>query len=163
MRSKRQLSIKEATGKAQYLCSKSEQCSSDIYKKLIDWGIIKDEAETIIGNLVADRYLDDSRFCKAYCKDKSRFDGWGRIKIRYFLKQKQIPSEIIEDGLGEINEDEYQKQLVSILNVKRRSMHGKDFQSAKASLFRFAASRGYEPDLIFPILNNILKNEEDSE
>ena len=55
------------------LCTASEKCTADIRQKLQDWGA--DEADTarIIAYLIREKFLDETRFCQAFVKDKLRF------------------------------------------------------------------------------------------
>ena len=55
-------------------------------------------------------------------------------------------------ALSEIDENEYIQSLEHILQVKMRSLKGKEPILAKASLLRFASSRGFEPNLIYRVL-----------
>lgn len=61
----------------QDLCSRSEQCSADLAKKMHGWGISSGNIEKILALLVRDRFVDDNRFAAAFACDKYRFAGWG--------------------------------------------------------------------------------------
>ena len=152
MRAKKPISPENAFAKAAALCSRCEQAESDIRRKLTDWGISRNDADTIIQRLIDSRFLDEVRFASAFARDKFRFDGWGRIKISYQLKMKQVSSENIENAIALIDEDEYIATLKRILSAKMRSLTSKEPLQAKASLVRFAASRGFEPNLIYKYL-----------
>ena len=39
----------------------------------------------------AEKYIDESRFAKAYVNDKYKFNKWGRIKIRFELSKSALP------------------------------------------------------------------------
>ena len=80
----------EALHRAAALCSSSEHCIADIREKLSRWGIGEPDARTIVERLVQERFIDEGRYAIAFAKDKFRFSGWGRIKIRYALQQKRI-------------------------------------------------------------------------
>ena len=75
----------EALHRAAALCSSSEHCITDIREKLSRWGIGELDARTIVERLVQERFIDEERYAIAFAKDKFRFSGWGRIKIRYAL------------------------------------------------------------------------------
>ena len=80
----------EALHRSAALCSSSEHCIADIREKLSRWGIGEPDARTIVERLVQERFIDEGRYAIAFAKDKFRFSGWGRIKIRYALQQKRI-------------------------------------------------------------------------
>lgn len=152
MRTKKPISVESAFAKAAALCSRCEQAESDIRRKLSDWGISQNDADNIIQKLIDHRFLDEVRFASAFTRDKFRFEGWGRIKISYNLKMKHISSHIIEEALALIDEEEYTATLKRILSTKMRTLTAKEPLQAKASLVRFAASRGFEPNLIYKYL-----------
>src|SRR5512133_2029019 len=94
-----------AYDKAAFLCSRSEHCTSEILEKLKLWGLSAEDSETVIEQLTAEKYLDDERFARAYVKDKFRFNHWGKQKIAFMLRSKNIPSEITGHALAEVDDD----------------------------------------------------------
>lgn len=149
------MDYKKALHKAAILCSQQERCISDIRKKLVNWELSEEECDKAISKLLSDKYLDDTRYSRFFVRDKFRFNGWGRIKIKYQLKQKGISTLSIEDALEEIEEDEYYNKLAELLQVKMRQLNNKDPWKAKASMVRFAQSRGYEPQIIFDCIEKL--------
>ena len=149
---KKPISPENALSRAAMLCSSCEQAEHDIRNKLKSWGIAESDAENIIDRLISENYLNEERFAVAFTRDKFRFEGWGRIKIAYHLKCKHVSQHVIDEALSEIDEDEYIQSLEHIIQVKMRSLKGKEPILAKASLLRFASSRGFEPNLIYRVL-----------
>lgn len=137
------------------LCARCEQAEGDIRKKLREWGIASSDTDAIISRLKQERYLDNERYARAYCRDKLRFNGWGRIKIAFMLKGKGIEQEFIDAALAQIDEEQYVNILNEALEAKARSLKDKEPQQARASLLRFAASRGFESNLIFPAVSRL--------
>lgn len=161
MKPKQPISPENALSRVAALCSRCEQAEADIRKKLTNWGISRNNADIIIQRLIDEKYLDEQRFARAFARDKFRFEGWGRIKIAYNLKLKHISAECIENALSLIDEEEYHSTLERILRNKLRSVSNKDQLQKKASLLRFASSRGFEPNLIYHVLPRIIDCEED--
>ncbi|MDR3706477.1 MAG: regulatory protein RecX [Paludibacteraceae bacterium] len=130
------------------LCTASEKCTADIRQKLQDWGA--DEADTarIIAYLIKEKFLDDTRFCRAFVKDKLRFNKWGKIKIAFALKQKNIDAAIVSDAFDGIDEDDYLDVLKELLTAKQRGLKYKDDYDRKGKLYRFALGRGFEMDAV---------------
>ncbi len=147
------ISYQKALNKAMYLCSKTEKCKSDILKKLYDWKANPDEYEKIIKQLVEQKFIDEKRFVRYYVRDKFEFNKWGKIKIRSMLYQKKIPEKLIKTTLSEISEQKYIETLEYLIEQKRKSIKDKDKYKIKTKLIRFAASKGYEPDLILSRLD----------
>lgn len=150
----------EVFGKAAVLCSKSEKCSHDILYKLSGWGLSEDDAMVVLDRLVNEKYLDDERYARSYVRDKFKFNKWGKVKITYQLRTRHISSNTIDDALQEINEDEYRELLLVLITDKNRSVKAANKYDRKAKLLRFAQSRGFEMDLIYHAMDDVLNNED---
>lgn len=146
----------EALHRAAALCSSAEHCTADIREKLARWGVTEADSCTIIDRLVQERFIDEQRYAVAFVKDKFRFSGWGRIKMRYALQQKHIDGSDIDHALATLDEEQYNDRLLELLQAKSRSIRDDDPEARRAKLFRFAASRGFESSLIFNALKQVV-------
>ena len=149
------LTYEQALLRAASLCSGSEHCSSEIRKKLLLWGVTSSQAEKIILYLINEKYIDNRRFCRAYCLDKFRYNHWGRIKIGQMLRMLEMESEDINEGLESINEEDYKEALLHILTQKNRQLKDSDAYIRKGKLIRHAMSRGFESHLITEVLQQL--------
>ena len=131
--------------KAAAFCAYQERCTSEIREKLYDWGVSSEESETIISKLIAEKYLNEERFAKIYAGSKFRTKKWGRLKIKYMLKQKGISNALISNGLKEINPEEYYEVLQTLALQKKESLKSK---YDKAKVYQFLISKGFESDLV---------------
>lgn len=127
------------------LCARSEQCESDLLRKLYLWGIERTESESIISDLYEGNFLNEKRFAKAFARDKVRFSGWGLRKIRLALIQKRISHEMIEDALEEIDPADIKDALRRSASAKARTLDLDD-REGRASLYRHLLSRGFFPN-----------------
>lgn len=146
------LTYEQALSRAASLCSGSEHCSSEIHKKLLLWGLTPTQAEEIILYLINEKYIDNIRFCRAYCLDKFRYNHWGRIKIGQMLRMLEMKNEDINEGLESINEEDYKEVLLHILTQKNRQLKDSDPYIRKGKLIRHALSKGFESYLITEVL-----------
>lgn len=144
----------KALERLQTLCARSEQCSSDLRKKLSKWGVTGRDADNIISDLEKSRYLDDARFAVSYVRDKYRFAGWGRHKIISGLLVKRIPRQYIDDALAEIDLKEYAGIAFNALAGKLRTLDRTDMKVCREKLLRFGVSRGYETSLVLRIIQS---------
>ncbi len=138
------------------LCSRAEQCSPDIRKKITDLGGGEVMVTEVLQKLKEEHFLDDERYSKAYVRDKFRFNKWGRIKIRYYLKLKGLPDQVINVGLEELDETHYIELLVKTMKEKAKTLKNKEKFEKMAALVRFAQSRGFEPELIHRHMGAVL-------
>jgi len=145
-------------GKMQAICSKSEKCSFDIEQKIKNYPLEEKDCDWILKKLKEDKFIDDNRFAGFFVKDKFRFNKWGRIKIRHAMHVKRIDDEIINRALKEqLNEGEYLEVLKELLISKNRSLKDKNTFARKGKLVRFATQRGFEPELVFDRVEDILR------
>ncbi len=80
---------KEALTKSRSVCSRQEQCHQDILNKLSNWDVSKSDSEQILEILEQEGFIDHSRYATSFANDKLKFNGWGKIKIRWMLRQKE--------------------------------------------------------------------------
>ena len=141
--------------KAATYASRCEHCESEVREKLLTWGGTSEEADEIIAYLIEERYIDNQRYANSYTKDKFRFNHWGKYKIGMMLRSKDIDSDIIEEALNQIDEEEYIEKLQQMLREKVRSIKYSSEYEKKGKLFKFAQSRGFESSAILMVIDSI--------
>lgn len=134
----------EALNRMAAYCSAAEHCKAEVNEKLQKWGLPYEVINRIIDRLVAEKFIDEERYCRAFVNDKFRFAKWGKMKIAQGLYMKKIPSDVAWRHLNEIDEEEYLSILRDLLASKRKSIHAKDDYELNGKLMRFAVSRGFE-------------------
>ena len=141
--------------RAARLCSGSEHCTSQIQEKLLSWGASAEEADEVIACLVNEKYIDNRRFCRAYCHDKFLYSHWGRVKIRQMLRHLRLDDEEIAEGMTAIPEEDYWQALSDALRAKDRTLRDTDQYQRKGKLVRHLLSRGFETDLILAAIDSL--------
>jgi len=154
------LNYRQALTKAMGLCSQSERCRFDIVAKLRKWELSEEEIAEALEYLVKERFLDEERFVRFYVNDKLRFNKWGKVKLSFMLRQKQIPEELIKAALNLIDVDFYEKTLNDLLSSKVKSVKGASAWERKGKLAVFAQSHGFEAELAFRIAGKQVGNEQ---
>lgn len=144
-------------------CSAAERCISDVRKKIISLGGTPEVAEQIISYLLKETFIDESRFCQSFVNDKFRFNRWGRIRIGFELRKKGISSAIFAESIDSIDEEQYMETLSELLKSKKRTTKGRTEQEIFNKLYRFAAGRGFENDVIIKILKVLFKENYDAD
>lgn len=137
-------------------CSKREYCSSDILRKgLTAFDGDREQATKLLDSLIQDRFVDDLRYATAFAREKSRLTGWGPAKIKYMLVGKGIPRSVVDEALKEVDPDEAQRKMRSVLEAKYKTLAGDPQEKFK--LLKFGLIRGYEYEAIAPVVDDILK------
>ena len=139
-------------------CSRAERCISDVRRKLEAWEIAPKEQDKIILRLQQEKFLDESRYCRAFVNDKSKYAHWGAYKIKYALKKKQIPDELIRESMENLDPEENRERLRRLIEQKRKTVKGRNEFEIVQKLIRFALGRGFALEEVERIL--LLKSEE---
>ena len=147
------MEYKDALRRAAAMCSRQEQCSTHIREKLLEWNTDPSDADRIIVKLQEEKFLDDQRYANFYVRDKFRFNKWGKIKITAMLRQKGIYATAIEEALKRIDDKAYYDTCAELIQKKAESLDEENHFTRKGKLFRFAAGRGFESELIHRILS----------
>jgi len=151
----------EALTFAAAFCSNSEHCKSEVLDKIARFELQEEEQKKLINRLQQEGFLDEKRYVRAFVSDRFRFNKWGRIKIRYMLRQKGLPTQLIEEGMENISDEEYENILLTLLRQKKPSVKSKSNYELRGKMMRYAAGRGFEPSQISKCLQRMDINEED--
>ncbi len=155
---KREVTPSEAADKLMALCSRGEKCCFDAIRLMTRWGVDAQAQREVVDMLVAQRYIDQERYTRAFVEDKIRFSGWGDYKIRAALRAKRIDDELIDAALELFSDnDERHHRLVEMLSYKKRSISAKNDYDLKGKLLRFAASRGFGYDEAMNAIEEVIK------
>lgn len=147
----------QALKNLQTLCARQEKCAFDIEKKLKDWGFDSDISQEMITFLEQEKFIDEQRYAQAFANDRLRYYGWGKNKIKYYLKQKKIAEKQIEKALANLDPVEYEKKFNEIMNRKLITLQEKDVElfNLKKKMTAFALNRGFEGELVYGFVNKI--------
>lgn len=146
---KKTFSPHQAKLKAESFCAYQERSQQEVRDKLYQWGLHMEDVEVIISDLIADNFLNEERFAKAFALGKFRMKGWGKIKIQQHLKAKRVSTPLIKIALRQIDLDEYDQKLNETIVKKIGHTAPKLNLTEKAKLVRYLQGKGYEQDLIF--------------
>lgn len=141
--------------KAARFCAYQERAPSEVRKKLGSYGLVGDEIEQVLRELVSEGFLNENRFAMSYAKGKLRIKKWGKLRIRMGLKQYKIDPSCIARGLEAIPNDEYKEVLKQHVNKKWLSVNISDPFIRKHKVAQYLMSKGFEPDLIWEHLNDL--------
>lgn len=150
------LSESQALNRVAAYCSKAERSEFDVRKKLIAWELPDEAVKRIIDRLRKEQFLDNARFARSFINDKLKFNKWGKSKIIFELRKRNIPESIYNPIFEEFVGDEFEKQLMHILSVKEKSVKAKNDYDKKTKLIRFALGRGFTMDLSIKCVNRLL-------
>jgi len=139
----------EALQKAKQYCAYQERCHSEVKEKLYSYGMNKKEVDELLSELISDNYLNEERFAIQFAGGKFRIKQWGRVKIKYALKQKQVSEYCIKKALSAIDEHDYLKTAQKLFDQKLKTLKSeKNLFTRKRKLQDHLMQKGYETALI---------------
>ena len=145
---KKYLTKEQALQKLKHYCTYQERCHSEVREKLYRLGVWKKDHDEIIAILIEENYLDEERFAISFAGGKFRMNQWGRIKIKYALKQKQVSGYSINKALAAIEETDYKKTLKKLAEKKYASLKSEHLFTSKKKTMDYLVVKGYEAELV---------------
>jgi|SRR5579859_5612970 len=153
--------LEQALQKARHYCAYQERCHSEVKEKLYSLGLRKTEVEEGISRLIEENYLNEERFAIQFAGGRFRMKQWGRVKIRYALKQKQVGEYCIGKALAVIDEETYKKTLEKLAEDKWETLRDEQNTFARRrKLQDYLLQRGYEPGLTAEIIDSFKSPQE---
>lgn len=154
---RRNLSKEQALQKLKHYCAYQERCHSEVREKLYSLGVWKKEHDEIISTLIEENYLNEERFAIAYAGGKWRVKQWGRQKIKYALKQKQVSDYCIKKAMKQIDEDEYLEVMTRLAEEKYTALKKEQYLVRKKKTMDHLIMRGVESDIVRQIMSAFKK------
>lgn len=156
---RKQLSKEQALQKARHYCGYQERSHAEVKEKLYGFGLRKQDVEELLSQLIEEDYLNEERFATAFAGGKFRLKQWGRVKIRYELKQKQVSEYNIRKAMKEIDETDYLATLQNIAGKKWASVKGEGVNGfvKMSKTTDYLLQKGFEPELVRQAVEKLKK------
>jgi regulatory protein len=148
------LTKEQALQKLKHYCGYQERCHSEVVSKLYDLGVYKNEHDEILSTLIQENYLNEERFALQFAGGKFRVKHWGKIKIKYELKSKQISEYCIKKALAAIPTEDYWQTAQKLFDTKKETLKSeKNSYIKKRKLQDYLMQKGYEISVIKELMD----------
>jgi regulatory protein len=143
--------------KIKQYCSYQERSHAEVKDKLYGFGLHKTDVEELISKLIEENYLNEERYAQGFTGGHFRTKQWGRVKIKYELRQKKVSDYNIQKALASIEEADYLKTLKKLAETKWKSIKGPGINvyTRVAKTTAYLLQKGYEPVYIKRIIAEI--------
>ena len=121
-RIKKKYTPAQSLTKIQSYCAYQERSHKEVKNKLYEYGLYSNQVDEIISQLITDGFLNEERFAIQFAGGKFRIKQWGRVKIKYALKQKQVSDYCIKKALLAIDENDYHKTAQKLFEQKLKTL-----------------------------------------
>jgi regulatory protein len=130
-------------------CQYQERCHQQVRDKLYSLGANTEEVECLIATLIEKDLLNEQRFANAYTRGHFINKKWGRIKIKYALKQLKVSDFCISKSMKEIKDQDYENVLKGLIEKKNKDYKATTIAwQRKAKIQQYLLQKGYENELI---------------
>lgn len=155
---KKSFTVDEIKRKIEQFCVYQDRCHKEVEQKMRDYELIPEAREMILLSLMQDNFLNEERFAKSFARGKFRIKSWGKQRIIRELKFRDISAYNIKTALKEIDENEYLETIYRVTENRNNVISESDNYKRKKKLIDFLMRKGFENELIFKTVNEILEN-----
>ena len=150
------LSPEQALQKLRHYCGYQERSHNEVQEKLYSFGLRKKDVELALATLIEENYLNEERFSLQFAGGHFRLKSWGRVKIRYELRQRQVSEYCIKKALAAIDDEDYEKALSLLAEKKWESLHEEEnIFSRRKKLQDYLMQKGYESDRVAAVVREL--------
>ncbi len=147
----------QAPNKIFRYCAYQERSHQEVKAKLFQYGLHSSEVDEILSYLITEGFLNEERYAKAFAGGKFRIMKWGKLKIQRELESSGVSPRNIARGLAEISHSEYSQTILSLIKKKSNRVTDENIFSKKHKVARFVIGKGYEPELVWEIVNDFIE------
>ena len=141
--------------KLQRYCVYQDRCHKDVTDKMKLMKIPYSLFDNVLVELIKDDFLNEERFAFSFVRGKFRIKQWGKIKLKNGLLQRNITLALINNALGQINNEDYNITFDELALKKFNSLNQDTSINSKKKFISYLQYRGWESDLIFKKVNEL--------
>ena len=156
IQNKKSFTVDEFQKKMEHYCVYQDRCHKEVERKMGEYQLIPEAKEKILLHLMQHNFLNEERFSKSFARGKFRIKNWGKQRIVRELNFRNISSYNIKTALKEINEEDYLQTIYRITENKNNNIFEKNIHKRKKKLTDFLLRKGFEYDLIFKTVKDII-------
>ena len=157
MQTKKTYTLQEATKKLEHYCAYQERCHKEVVQKLTNMHMIPEAIDVIVVHLIQHNFLNEERFAKTFVSGKFKIKNWGKRRLAYELKQKDVSKVNINQALTEISNEEYIGVFNDLAKKKAHSIKENNLFKKKKKFVDYFLYRGWESHLVYDKANQLIK------
>ena len=126
-------------------------------QKLETMYMIPEAIDIIIVHLLEHNFLNEERFAKTFVSGKFKIKKWGRRRLTYELKKKDVSKVNINQALAEIENTEYTEVFNALAEKRLQNIKETNTFKKKKKLIDYLIYRGWESHLVYEKANELIK------
>ncbi len=143
------LTISEIRKKMEHYCAYQDRCHDEVISKMKNLGLTTSEIDETVVYLIAENFLNETRFAQSFARGRHRIKHWGKVRIVNELKARNISQYNINSALREIDSGEYEETFRSLSEKYWESIPERNTLKKRKKFCDFLLRKGYESDMIY--------------
>lgn len=135
--------------------------SRELRLKLIKKKFPLELIDEAISELIANNFIDDTKFAKQFVDEKLTKGKFGPNKIKSELIRKGIERKIIDELILSIDTKSSYQNALNLARKKYHTIKEKDRNKSKQKIFNFLHTKGFDSELILSVLKEIISDDEE--
>lgn len=136
--------------------SRREHSYQELIKKLGKKDFNLSSVNIELEKLIEDGLQSDRRFTESFIHSRKN-QGKGPLRIRSELSIRGVASQLINDGIQEVKQEEWTQLAVEVLEKKLGNDSELDYHK-QLKLMRFLSTRGFDKQQVKSAINCCLEN-----
>jgi len=129
----------------------------DVIAKLGEMRIIPGAIDQVVTHLIRENYLNEERFSQTFARGKFNQKSWGRNRIISELIKRNISKFNIKRAISGIDDESYKEKLDLLAKKRLKQFKEGNPQIKKRKLAAYLLYRGWEPQLVYDKIAELLK------
>ncbi|MEI6866723.1 regulatory protein RecX [Flavicella sp.] len=152
MKSIKTYTLEEAKKALEYYCIYQDRSHKEVEGRLSKMRLIPEIIEIVISHLIAENFLNETRFSQSFARGKFRIKKWGKNRIVRELKFRNITDYNIKLALKEIGQTEYIETLDRLIQKKKETTKEDNPFKKKKKIIDYLLRQGFESQLIYDMV-----------
>ncbi len=149
--------VRTAMDDAVRMLARRARSSGELRRELLAKGHDHAEVDEVLLECETRLYLDDLGLARVVTETLRSRKRASRSQIRLKLRERLLPDGVIEEAIGELDQDEENELLREAASERARKMSGLDRQTAERRLIGFLARRGWSGERAVRIAREALE------
>lgn len=152
--------VRSAMDDAVRMLARRARSSGELRRELVAKGHDHAEVDGVVLECESRLYLDDLGLARVLTENLRTRKRASRSQIRIKLRERLLPDGVVEEAIGELDQDEENDLLREAASERARKMGGLDRQTAERRLIGFLARRGWSGERAVRIAREALDRNE---
>ena len=157
MQSHKTYTLEEAYRKLEHYCAYQERCHKEVKQKLKTMHMIPEAIDLVVVHLLEHNFLNEARFAKSFVRGKFKFKSWGKNRLTFELKKKDISKYNINEALKQINPDDYLEHFNSLAQRRVSLIRETQLLKRRKKFVDYFLYRGWESHLVYEKARELIK------